>query len=169
MAAALLLLLRRRRLRALGGRRRRPLSLTERRGAGTRGAMAGGRRGAMTRPEQSSAAHRPAITSPHTRALPGGLRGGTPTPPQPTPRAPPPTRNPRRPLLHRSHPRSTHRVWNRRKLPNGFGTRGAAASRKVSRESVMKSHERQRAARTLEVTSYLTGLTAARGGRRVEA
>lgn len=50
MAAALLLLRRRRRLRALG-RRRRPLSLTERRGAGTRGAMAGGRRGAIARPE----------------------------------------------------------------------------------------------------------------------
>lgn len=48
MAAAL------RRLRALGRRRRRPLSLTERSGAGTRGAMAGGRRGAIARPEQSS-------------------------------------------------------------------------------------------------------------------
>lgn len=43
-----------RRLRALGRRRRRPLSLTERSGAGTRGAMAGGRRGAIARPEQSS-------------------------------------------------------------------------------------------------------------------
>ncbi|KAM9071102.1 uncharacterized protein ACOB8E_015583 isoform 1-T11 [Sarcophilus harrisii] len=63
MAAAL------RRLRALGRRRRRPLSLTERSGAGTRGAMAGGRRGAMARPEQSSR-RSPNTSSPLPRPLP---------------------------------------------------------------------------------------------------
>lgn len=64
--APALLLRRRRRLRALG-RRRRPLSLTERRGAGTRGAMAGGRRGAMARPEQSSPAYLRAAPVPRLR------------------------------------------------------------------------------------------------------
>lgn len=63
MAAAL------RRLRALGRRRRRPLSLTERSGAGTRGAMAGGRRGAIARPEQSSG-YSAGVPPPRPRSLP---------------------------------------------------------------------------------------------------
>lgn len=62
MAAAL------RRLRALGRRRRRPLSLTERSGAGTRGAMAGGRRGAIARPEQSSS-YSAGLPPPRPRSL----------------------------------------------------------------------------------------------------
>lgn len=110
MAAALLLLRRRRRLRALG-RRRRPLSLTERRGAGTRGAMAGGRRGAMARPEQSNSAPRDGTPSPNPRTFPSMLRGHRYRAPEPTSHARPPTQNPRRPLLHRFAPCSTDLVW----------------------------------------------------------
>lgn len=110
MAAALLLLRRRRRLRALG-RRRRPLSLTERRGAGTRGAMAGGRRGAMARPEQSNSAPPPGARNPNPQTLSGVLRRHLCLALEAAPRHRPPTKNPQGPLLHRFVPCSTGRVW----------------------------------------------------------
>lgn len=90
MAPALLLLRRRRRLRALG-RRRRPLSLTERRGAGTQGAMAGGRRGAMARPEQSSSAHSASSPNPNPQMPSSALRRQRYMGPESQPRAGPPT------------------------------------------------------------------------------
>lgn len=131
--APALVLRRRRRLRALG-RRRRPLSLTESRGAGTRGAMAGGRRGAMPRPDQSNSARLPAPSAPRLGPA------ASPAPPWP-PHEPhartaglSPGGTPRGALAHRCAPAAD---WYGLAVTEiAEGTRpGGRVSQRVSREA----------------------------------